>query len=100
MVSCEIPDAGKYDMIILFGWWHHKHVINNNETPQNYCFKQTKCVEHVPDEGFAAIFEWDDTLAFDEDAAMIGRIRSTSQEEVQLEGLLKPYWQDEELFEN
>ena len=22
LVSCEIADAGKYDMIIAFGWWH------------------------------------------------------------------------------
>jgi len=31
---------------------------------------------------------------------MIGRIGSTRQEEVQLDGLQKPYWQYKELFEN
>ena len=33
MVSCEIADAGKYDMIIPFGWWHQEHPIKNIETP-------------------------------------------------------------------
>jgi len=44
--------------------------------------------------------EWDETVAFDEEASMIGRIGSTRQEEIQLEGLPKPYWQYKELFEN
>jgi len=39
-------------------------------------------------------------VAFDEEATMIGRIGSTRQEEVQLEGLPKPYWQYSESFEN
>ena len=25
IVSCKIANAGKYDMIILFGWWHQEH---------------------------------------------------------------------------
>ena len=29
MVSCEIANAGKYDMIIPFGWWHEEHPIKN-----------------------------------------------------------------------
>jgi len=91
MVSCEIADAGKYDMIILFGWWHHEHPIKNIEPPENWCFEHTKCVEHVQDEVIADMFEWDETLAFDEEARMIGRIGSTRQEEIQLEGLPKPY---------
>jgi len=46
------------------------------------------------------MFESDETVAFNEEARMIGRIRSTRQEEVQLDGLPKPYWQYKELFEN
>ena len=30
LVSCEIADAGKYDMIIPFGWWHQEHQIKNH----------------------------------------------------------------------
>jgi len=100
MVSCEIAHVGKYDMIIPFGWWHHEHPTKNIETPEKWCFEHTKCVEHVQDEGIADMFEWDDTVAFDEEARMIGRIGSTRHEEVQLEGLPKPYWQYKELFEN
>jgi len=39
-------------------------------------------------------------VAFDEEARMIERIGSTRHEEVQLEGIPKPYWQYKELFEN
>ena len=46
------------------------------------------------------MFEWDETVSFDEDTRMIRRIGSTRQEGVQLEGLPKPYWQYKELFEN
>jgi len=46
------------------------------------------------------LFEWDEKVAFDEEARMIGRIGSTRQEQVQLEGLPKPDWQHKELFEN
>jgi len=40
MVSCEIADAGKYDMITPFGWSHHKHTITNIETPEKCCFRK------------------------------------------------------------
>jgi len=91
MVSCEIADPGKYDMIIPFGCWHHEHPINNIGTPEKWCFERTKWVEHVQPEGSADMFEWDETLAFDEEARMIGRIGITRHEDVQLEGLPKPY---------
>jgi len=100
MVSCEVADAGKYDMIIPFRWWRHEHPIKSIEIPEKWSFEHTKCVQHVQDEGIADIFEWDETVAFDEEARIIGGIGSTRQEEVQLEGLPKPYWQYKELFEN
>jgi len=100
MVSSEIADAGKSDMIIVFGWCLHEHPIKNIETPEKWSFEHTRCVEHVQDKGIAEMFEWDETVAFDEEARMIGRIRFTRHEEVQLEGLPNPYWQYKELFEN
>jgi len=54
----------------------------------------------VQDEAIAEMFEWDQTVAFDDEGRMIGRIRSTRQEEGQLDGLPKPYWQYKELFQN
>jgi len=100
MVSHEIADAGKYDMIIPFGWWHHEQPLMNIETPARWCFEHAKCGEHVQDEGIADRLEWDETGAFDEEGRMIGRIGSTRQEEVQLEELPEPYWQYKDLFEN
>jgi len=89
------PDSSlrHYDMIIPFGWWHHQHPIKNVETYEEWCFEPTKCVEHGQDEGIADMFEWDERVAFDEAAKVIGRIGSTKQEEVQLEGIRKLYWQ-------
>jgi len=57
LVPCEIADPGKYDMFIPFRWWHHEHPIKTSETPEKWCLEHTKCVEHVQDEGIAAIFE-------------------------------------------
>ena len=57
MVSCEIADAGKYDMIIPFGWWHKEHPIRNIETPSHWRFEHANCMNHVEDEGVADMFE-------------------------------------------
>jgi len=59
LVTWEIADAGQYEIIIPFGWWHHEHPTKNIETPEKWCFEHTKCVEHVQDEGMADMFEWD-----------------------------------------
>jgi len=29
MISCEISNAGRYDLIIPFGWWHDEHPLKN-----------------------------------------------------------------------
>jgi len=100
MASCKIAHPGKYELIILFRWWHQKHLIKNIETREKWCFEHAKCVEHVQEEGIADMFEWEEIVAFEEEARMMGRIGSRRQEEVQLEGLPKPYWQYKELFEN
>jgi len=100
VVSCEIAEAGHYDMIIPFGWWHQEHPPKNIETSEKWWFEHSKFVEHKQDEGIADMFEWDDMVAFDEEARMIGRIGSTRHEEVQLEGLPKPYSQYKQLFVN
>jgi len=99
MVSFEIADAGKHDIMIPFGWWPHEHPIKDIETPQKWSSEHTKCIELVQDEGITDMFEWDETVAFDEEAGMRGRIRSIRREEVQLEGLAKPYSQYKELLE-
>jgi len=29
MTSCAIANAGRYDLIIPFGWWHDEHPLKN-----------------------------------------------------------------------
>jgi len=99
-VSCEIGEAGKHDMIIPFGWWHHEHQIKNVETLEKCGFEHTKGGEHVQAEGIADMFEWDETVALDEEARMIGTSGSTRQEEEEAEGLPELYWQNKEFFKN
>ena len=100
MVSCEIADAGKYDMIIPFGWWHQEHPIKYIKTLSQLFFEHANCMNHFEDEGIADMFEWDETVEFDENATMIGRIGATKEKEVELDGLPKEYWQYKELFRN
>jgi len=47
----------------------------------------------------ADMFEWDETVAYDEEAQYVGRIEREEEGGVQLETLPKPYWQYKELFE-
>ena len=100
MESCEIANAGKYDMIIPFGCWHEEHPIKNIAEPDKWSFEDQKCLSHIDDEGIADMFEWDENVAFEEEATYIGRIGSTRKNAIQLEGLPRPYWQYKELFED
>ena len=72
-ISCEIASAGKYDLIIPFGGWHNEHPISNIGDPKKWEFNDTKCQSHVEYEGVGDIFEWDETVAFDEDAQYVGK---------------------------
>ena len=100
MVFCEIANAGKYYMIIPFGWWHEEYPIKNIAKLEKWSFKDQKCLSHVKDEGIADMFEWDENVAFEEEATNIGRIESTRMNTIQLERLPKPYWQYKEQFED
>jgi len=99
MISCEIANAGRYDLIIPFGWWHNEHPIKNLADPHKWAFEEAKCHTHVEDEAVADMFEWDETVAYDEEAQYVGRIEREEEGGVQLETLPKPYWQYKELFE-
>ena len=72
-LSCEITSAGKYDLIIPFGWWHNEHPLSNIGDPKKWEFNDTKCQSHVEDEGVGYMFEWDETVAFDEEAQYVGQ---------------------------
>ena len=54
-------------------WYDHSFRVvaartSNNKywNPWKWYLEHTKCVEHVQDEGIADMFEWDETVAFDE----------------------------------
>jgi len=74
MISCEIVNAGRYDLIIPFGWWHDAHPLKNIADPRTWAFEEAKCHAHIEDKGVADMFEWDETVAYDEEAQYVGRI--------------------------
>jgi len=99
MISCEIANAGRYDLIIPFGWWHDEHPHKNITDPRKWAFEEAMFHAHIEDEAVADMFAWDETVAYDEEAQNLGRIEREEEGGEQLEGLLKPYGQYKELFE-
>ena len=99
MISCEITTTGRYDSIIPLGWWHDEHPLKNIADPRKWVFEEAKCHTHIQDEAVADMFQWDDTVAYDEAAQYVGRIEREEAGGVQLETLAKPYWHYKELFE-
>ena len=72
-IACEIASAGKYDLIIAFGWWQNENPLSHIEDPKKWEFTDTKCQSHVEDEGIADMFKWDQMVAFDEEAQYVGQ---------------------------
>jgi len=99
MISCEVANAGRYDLIIPFGWWHDEHPLNNIADPSKWVFGQAKCHDHIEDEAVADLFQSDSTVAYDEEAQYVGRIEREEEGGEQLETLPKPYLQYKKLFE-
>ena len=99
MISGEIANAGRYDLIIPFGWWYDEHPLKNIADPRKGALEEAKCHAHIEDEAVADMFEWDETVAYDEEAQYLGSIEREEEGGVQLETLPKPYWPYKELFE-
>jgi len=74
MISCKIANAGRYDLIIPFGWWHDEQPLKNIADPRKWAFEETKCHAHIEDEAVVDMFEWDETVACDEEAQYVERI--------------------------
>jgi len=98
-ISCEIAIVGRDDLIIPFGWWHDEHPHKNIADQRKWAFEEAKYHAHTQDEAVAGMFEWDETVAYDEETQYVGRIEREEEGGVQLEALPKPYWQYMELFE-
>jgi len=98
-ISCEVATAGKYDLIIPFGWWYKEHPIANIDEPQSWTFTERCCLGHVEDEGIGGMFEWDETVAFDKEAQYVGRIcRQEDPNQVLLDKIPQYYEDYHKLF--
>ena len=99
MIFWEFAKPGKYDLIIPFPWWHDQHPLKNIADAMKCVFQEAKCHAHIEDEVVADLFEWDKTVAYEEEAQNVGSIVRANEGEVQLETLPKPYRQYKEPFE-
>ena len=99
LISCEIANVGRYDLIIPVGWWHNEHPLNNIADPSKWVFEQAKCHAHIEAEAVADLFEWDETVAYDEEAQYVEWMEREEEGGVQWETLPQPYWQYKELFD-
>jgi len=82
LVSCEIAPAGKYGMIIPFGWWHQEHPITDIANPENWSFNDNECQSHLLPEDEGISVEWDEDVLNDPNAVVIGRIEKVDDEKV------------------
>jgi len=57
MISRNVANAGRYDLIIPFGWWHNEHPLKNIADPSKWVFAKTKCYDHIVDEALADLFD-------------------------------------------
>jgi len=73
-IPCEMANAGRYDLIIPFGWWHDEHPLKNIADPHKWVFEEARCHADIEDEAVADMFEWDETVAYDEEAQYVAPI--------------------------
>ena len=91
MISGKIANAGKYDLIIRFGWWNNDQPLKNIGNPTKFVFDKATCHAYVGDAAVADLFEWDETVPYDEEGQYVGRIKREEEGGVQLETLPKQY---------
>jgi len=94
LVSCETAPAGKYGMIIPFGWWHQEHPIKNIANPDAWCFDDTDCQPHLLPEDEGISVEWDEDGLNDPNAVVIGRIERIDEEKVTIIDRLPDQYHD------
>jgi len=98
-IACKMANKGKHDLIIPFGWWHDERLLKNIADPSRWVLEEAKCHAHTDHEAVADLFPWDQTVAYDEEAHYVGRIKREEEGGIQLVSLPKPYWQFKDLFE-
>ena len=94
LVSCEIAPAGKYGMIIPFGWWHQEHPISNIADPKSWSFTDNNCKSHLLPEDERIPVEWDEDVLNDPNAVAIGRIEQINDEKTAILNRLPEAYHD------
>ena len=94
IVSCEIAPAGKYSMIIPFGWWHQEHPISNIADSKSWNFTDDKCGSHLLPEDEGISIEWDKDVLNDPNAVAIGRLEQVDNEEITILDRLSEVYHD------
>jgi len=98
-ISAEIVPRGRFDLIIPFGWWYHKHHLSHLDEPKKWSFGQGSCHDHVKYEAARDLFEYNETVAYDPKTQYLGRIgRVEEKEPVELETLVREYAHFKHLF--
>ena len=82
LVSCEIAPAGKYGMIIPFGWWHQEHTITDIANSKNWSFDDHNCQSDLLPEDEGICVEWDADVLNNPNAVVIGRMEKVDDEKV------------------
>ena len=77
--------------------------MSNIGDPKKWEFNDTKCQSHVEDEAVGDMFEWDKTVAFDEEAQYVGQYFGRAdmrkdQSSISLEGIPANYHQYKKVF--
>ena len=94
LVSCEIAPAGKYGMIIPFGWWHQEHPISNIANSKSWNFTDEKCGSHLLPEDEGISIEWDEDVINHPNAVAIGRLELVDDEKITILDRLPEVYHD------
>ena len=94
LVPCEIAPAGKYGMIIPFGWWYQEHPISNIADPKSWNFTDDNCKSHLLPEDEGISIEWDEDVLNDPNAVTIVRIEQVDDEKITILDRLPEVYHD------
>src|SRR6201747_2698826 len=100
-VSCEVAPTNRWGMIIPYGWTKD-HPISNMALPNNWEFQAKQCRGHIGPGDWkdpSCEFEWDDDVAYEPEARMVGLITAIDEsEQLVVDKLPKEYLNYADLF--
>jgi hypothetical protein len=100
-VSCEVAPTNRWGMIIPYGWTED-HPISNMALLDNWEFQAKQCRGHIGPGDWkdpSCEFEWDDDVAYEPEARMVGLITAIDEsEQLVVDKLPKEYLDYADLF--